>query len=166
MNMTTDLTTDPRLLAGTEFTANSQIYPGTPTLAPASADASFRRYFRATWPGGETAILMDAPPDKEDVRPFMQIAQLMADAGLVAPKVLAADPDNGFLLLNDLGHQGYLKSLHNADARTADTLMRGAVNALVAWQKHSRPGILPVFDEALLQRELDLFPEWCIGRHA
>lgn len=166
MNMTTDLTTDPRLLAGTEFTANSQIYPGTPTLAPASADASFRRYFRATWPGGETAILMDAPPDKEDVRPFMQIAQLMADAGLVAPKVLAADPDNGFLLLNDLGHQGYLKSLHNADAKAADTLMRGAVNALVAWQKHSRPGILPVYDEALLQRELDLFPEWCIGRHA
>ena len=85
---------DDRLLAGTAFTTHSKIHPGTPVLAPASADASFRRYFRATWPGGETAILMDAPPDKEDVRPFIQIAGLMADAGLVAPKVLAADPEN------------------------------------------------------------------------
>lgn len=158
--------TDDRLHAGITFTENSRLYPGTPTLAPASVDASFRRYFRATWPTGETAILMDAPPDKENVRPFIEIAQLMAKAGLVAPRILAADPDNGYLLLNDLGHAGYLKTLHTADTREADTLMRGAVNALVAWQKSSLPDILPIYDAALLQRELELFPEWCIGRHA
>lgn len=166
MNMTTDSHPDARLQAGAEFTAQTQLHAGTPSLAPASADASFRRYFRATWPGGETAILMDAPPDKEDVRPFIQIAKLMADAGLTAPTVLAADPENGYLLLNDLGNTGYLKTLHAADAKEADTLMRGAVNALVAWQKSARPGVLPEYDQALLQRELDLFPEWCIGRHA
>ena len=118
-------TTDDRLLAGTEFAAKSQLHPGTPVLTPASADASFRRYFRATWPGGETAILMDAPPDKEDVRPFIQIAGLMADAGLVAPQILAADAASGYLLLNDLGSTGYLKTLHAAEAKEADVLMRG-----------------------------------------
>ncbi len=159
-------TTDSRLQAGTEFVTNCQLYPGTPSLSPASADASFRRYFRATWPNGETAILMDAPPDKEDVRPFVAVAKLMADADLIAPKVLAEDIKNGYLLLNDLGNLGYLKALHAADAKTADTLIRGAVNALVTWQMHSRPDVLPPYDEALLQRELDLFPEWCIGHHA
>ena len=87
----TDLHSDPRLEAGALFAAQSRLHPGEPTLAPASADASFRRYFRATWPGGETAILMDAPPDKEDVRPFVQIAGLMSKAGLTAPRVLASD---------------------------------------------------------------------------
>ena len=157
---------DPRLTAGAQFAIDSQLHPGTPTLAPASADASFRRYFRATWPGGETAILMDAPPDKEDVRPFVTIAGLMADAGLTAPQILAADLENGYLLLNDLGNSGYLKTLHAADAKEADTLMRGAIKALVQWQKSSRPDTLPTYDEALLRRELALFPEWCICRHA
>ncbi len=157
---------DPRLDAGTRFAAQSQLHPGTPTLAPASADASFRRYFRATWPGGETAILMDAPPDKEDVRPFVQIASMMAEADLTAPKILAADVENGYLLLNDLGNTGYLKTLHAAEAKDADALMRGAIKALVQWQKSSKPDVLPKYDEALLRRELELFPEWCIGRHA
>ena len=157
---------DARLLAGTEFAAQSQLHPGLPVLAPASADASFRRYFRVTWPNGETAILMDAPPDKEDVRPFVQIAGLMADAQLVAPKILAADTDNGYLLLNDLGSSGYLKTLHAADVSTADTLMRGATQALIQWQLSSRADILPAYDEALLRRELALFPEWCVARHA
>ena len=163
---TTDTHSDPRLEAGTQFATQSQLHPGTPTLAPASADASFRRYFRATWPNGESAILMDAPPDKEDVAPFVQIAGLMADAGLTAPKILAADVNNGYLLLNDLGNTGYLKTLHTAEAKDADTLMRGAIKALVQWQKSSKPGVLPPYDEALLRRELGLFPEWCIGRHA
>ena len=162
----TERLSDPRLEAGTRFAAQSRLYPGEPTLAPASADASFRRYFRVTWPGGETAILMDAPPDKEDVRPFVKIAGLMADAGLTAPKILAADVDNGYLLLNDLGNAGYLKTLHTADAKAADALMRGAIKALVHWQKSSQAGVLPAYDEALFRRELDLFPEWCIGKHA
>ena len=158
--------TDSRLEAGTRFARQCQLYPGSPMLTPASADASFRRYFRATWPNGETAVLMDAPPDKEDVRPFVRIAQLMTDAGLTAPRVLAADVDNGYLLLNDLGNEGYLKTLHHADAKTADALMRGAIDALVQWQISSKPGVLPAYDEALLRRELAIFPEWCIGRHA
>ena len=157
---------DARLLAGTEFAAQSQLHPGLPVLAPASADASFRRYFRVTWPNGETAILMDAPPDKEDVRPFVQIAGLMADAQLVAPKILAADTDNGYLLLNDLGSTGYLKTLHAADVSTADTLMRGATQALIQWQLSSKADILPAYDDALLRRELAIFPEWCVARHA
>lgn len=162
----TDLHSDPRLEAGALFAAQSRLHPGEPTLAPASADASFRRYFRAAWPGGETAILMDAPPDKEDVRPFVQIAGLMSKAGLTAPRVLASDVENGYLLLNDLGNTGYLKTLHTADTKEADTLMRGAIKALVQWQKSSQPDVLPTYDEALLRRELGLFPEWCIGRHA
>ncbi len=89
-----------------EFVINSQAASGHAHLAPAfRRTPSFRRYFRATWPGGETAILMDAPPDKEDVRPFVQIAEsdgrCRADC---AAKILAADVDNGYLLLNDLGH--------------------------------------------------------------
>jgi aminoglycoside/choline kinase family phosphotransferase len=162
----TDPHSDPRLKAGIRFAAESQLHAGTPTLAPASADASFRRYFRATWPNGETAVLMDAPPDKEDVRPFVQVADLMAKAGLTAPKILAADVANGYLLLNDLGNAGYLKTLHTAEAKAADTLMRGAIQALVQWQQSSRPNVLPNYDEALLRRELGLFPEWCIDRHA
>lgn len=160
------LQTDDRLVAGTQFVTDSRLHPGTPSLSPASADASFRRYFRATWPDGETVILMDAPPDKEDVGPFVQIAGLMAKAGLTAPKVLAADVENGYLLLNDLGNTGYLKALHAADAKEADTLIRGAIKALVQWQVSSQPGVLPAYDEALLRRELGLFPEWCIGKHA
>ena len=161
-----DFQTDGRLVAGTQFVTDSRLHPGAPKLSPASADASFRRYFRATWPSGETAILMDAPPDKEDVRPFVQIAQLMADAGLTAPRILATDVENGYLLLNDLGNAGYLKTLHAADAKEADTLMRGAIKALVQWQTSSQPGVLPAYDDALLRRELGLFSEWCIGKHA
>ena len=164
--MNAPATNDPRQDAGLQFVLQCQLHPGKPVLSAASADASFRRYFRATWPGGETAILMDAPPDKEDVRPFVRIAGLMADAGLTAPQVLAADIENGYLLLNDLGHAGYLKTLHTADTKEADTLMRGAIHALVQWQKSSQAGVLPAYDDALLRRELELFPEWCIGKHA
>ena len=164
--MNAPATNDPRQDAGLQFVLQCQLHPGNPVLSAASADASFRRYFRATWPGGETAILMDAPPDKEDVRPFVRIAGLMADAGLTAPQVLAADIENGYLLLNDLGHAGYLKTLHTADTKEADTLMRGAIHALVQWQKSSQAGVLPAYDDALLRRELELFPEWCIGKHA
>jgi aminoglycoside/choline kinase family phosphotransferase len=131
------------------------------TLAPASADASFRRYFRVTYPD-RTAIAMDAPPPKEDCRPFVRIAALLADAGLHAPAVLAQDFDQGFLLLSDLGAKTYL---HVLNAENADALFRDAVTALIDWQRASREGVLPLYDEALLQRELDLFPDWYVGRH-
>jgi len=139
-----------RQLAGQDF-----------TLAPASADASFRRYFRVTLPAS-TLIAMDAPPPQEDCRPFVHVATLMAQAGLNAPAVLAADLEAGFLLLSDLGNTTYLAALN---AGNADALFGDAIDALVRWQLSSREGVLPPYDEALLRRELDLFPEWYIGRH-
>jgi aminoglycoside/choline kinase family phosphotransferase len=139
------------------------------TLRPASADASFRRYFRVDAAGGgASCIVMDAPPPQEDVRPFVHIARLIADAGLHAPQVLAADTAQGFLLLSDLGAQPYLAALQEAlDAgrpERADTLMREALAALVQWQRRVDASTLPPYDEALLRRELALFPEWCVAR--
>lgn len=131
------------------------------TLETASADASFRRYFRVRC-DARTLIAMDAPPPQEDCRPFVRIARLMADAGLHVPEIIAADLERGFLLLSDLGTSGYLPAL-NADS--AGRLFGDATDALVRWQLASRPGVLPPYDEALLRRELELFPEWYLQRH-
>ena len=132
-------------------------------LAPASADASFRRYFRVHWAdGAATQIAMDAPPDKEDCRPFVKVAALLRDAGLNAPRVLAQDLAQGFLLLTDLGAQTFLDVLDDA---SAPALFSSATDALVTWQLASRPGVLPPYDEAVLRREMALFPEWYVGRH-
>jgi aminoglycoside/choline kinase family phosphotransferase len=133
-------------------------------ITPASADASFRRYFRLTWPDGGTRILMDAPPEKEDCKPFIHVAGLLARAGLAAPRVLDLDLANGFLLLTDLGRIGYLDAL-NADLGLADMLMRPVLDVLVKWQLSSSASTLPPYDATLLRRELDLFPEWFVGRH-
>jgi len=130
-------------------------------LEPASADASFRRYFRVR-SAGQSFIVMDAPPAHEDCRPFVQIAGLMAEAGLNVPRVIAEDFARGFLLLSDLGTAGYLQAL-NADS--ADALFRDAIDALLRWQLASKPGVLPPYDRALLTRELMLFPDWYVGRH-
>jgi len=132
------------------------------SLDPASADASFRRYFRAGLPDGDTRIVMDAPPEHEDCRPFLKVAALFRDAGTHAPEVFAEDLEQGFLLLSDLGSTTYLDAL-NAD--TAQHLYRDANAALIAIQCASRPGILPDYDEALLARELELFPEWYVAKH-
>ena len=141
------------------------LYPGAEIgIAPASADASFRRYFRLTLPDGSTRILMDAPPDKEDSRPFVQVAGLLAEAGIHGPQVEIEDLENGFLVLTDLGRIGYLAAF-NAEPALADTLMRPVLDVLVRWQLASRPDVLPPYDEALLRREMNLFPEWYIGRH-
>jgi len=140
-------------------------FPGkTVDITPASADASFRRYFRLTLPNGETHILMDAPPDKEDCRPFVTVARLLEDAGLNAPRILFEDHERGFLLLTDLGNALYLEALQDDDQR-ADALLADATTALIAWQQSSKPGVLPPYDHALLKRELDLFPDWFLKRH-
>ena len=140
-------------------------FPGQPVrITPASADASFRRYFRLAWPDGGTRILMDAPPGKENCQPFIHVAGLLADAGLAAPRVIDHDLDNGFLLLSDLGRIGYLDAL-NADLSLADTLMRPILDVLVQWQLATKASTLPPYDATLLRRELDLFPEWFLGRH-
>ncbi|HOW49547.1 MAG TPA: phosphotransferase [Rubrivivax sp.] len=134
------------------------------SLAPASADASFRRYLRIATAAGGSCIVMDAPPPQEDVRPFVQVAALIHRAGLNAPQVLACDAAQGFLLLSDLGTDGYLAALQCAGAARADALMRDAIGALVRWQTGVAADALPPYDEALLARELALFPEWCVQR--
>jgi len=138
------------------------------TLRPASSDASFRRYFRADRADGASVVVMDAPPPQEDVRPFVHVAGLIAAAGLHAPRVLDADVANGFLLLDDLGSELYLDALRAAqasgDVRRADGLMRDAIAALVAWQLRVPAAALPPYDDALLRRELALFPDWCVAR--
>jgi hypothetical protein len=134
------------------------------TLRPASADASFRRYLRVDAHGG-SRIVMDAPPDKEDCRPFVKVARLMAEAGLNVPRVLAWDGPLGFMLLDDLGTQTMIEVVGSEPTREAQRLYLRAVDALVAWQAASRPGVLPRYDEALLARELALFPDWYLERH-
>jgi len=131
------------------------------SLAPASADASFRRYFRVS-ADGATWIAMDAPPPQEDCRPFVKVAALMREAGLHVPQVIAQDLERGFLLLSDLGSTTYLNGFteHNTDALFSD-----AIDALIVWQRASRPGVLPPYDRALLQREIDLFPDWYVAKH-
>lgn len=129
--------------------------------APASADASFRRYFRFSH-GAQTYIAMDAPPDKEDVRPFLHVASLMAGAGVHVPRILAEDVARGYLLLDDLGHQTFLDVI---DEFNAQDLFAAAIDALIKWQSASKPGMLPLYDEALLRRELNLFPDWYIAKH-
>ncbi len=137
------------------------------TLAPASADASFRRYLRLQGEGG-SFIVMDAPPSLEDVRPFVHVAALLQQADLPAPRVLQADVEQGFLLLTDLGDRLYLDALRAAqaadDTTTAHTLMMQALQALVQFQQRVPARQLPPFHTPLLQTELDLFPEWCVGR--
>lgn len=136
------------------------------SLAPASADASFRRYLRvaATRAPGGSLIVMDAPPPLEDVRPFVHVAGLIAAAGLHAPRVLAADTAQGFLLLTDLGNRLLLDALREGDGAAADRLMRPALRVLVRWQQGVDAAALPAWGEAQIRAELSLFPEWCVQR--
>ena len=158
--------TDPaRQAAFTQWLDNSAEAHGldTSTLAPACADASFRRYLRVAG-RGTSFIVMDAPPPHEDVRSFVHVAGLIHAAGLQAPQVLAADVEQGFLLLGDLGSHLYLDALQAATPALADGLMRDASSALIRFQERVPASALPPFDEALLARELDLFPQWCVQR--
>ena len=137
------------------------------TLAPASADASFRRYFRLASAGahGATLIAVDAPPP-EKCREFAQIAQLLEAAGVHVPRVLEADFDAGLMLVTDLGTAPYLKTLQEAGpGPRSRELMRDAIDALIRWQLSSRAGVLPDFDEAFMRREMELMPEWYLERH-
>ncbi|MDO9467209.1 MAG: phosphotransferase [Thiobacillus sp.] len=135
-------------------------------IAPASADASFRRYFRVTAKGRDY-IVMDAPPAHEDCRPFVAVARLFADAGVHVPQVLAQDLDQGFLLLTDLGDTTYLSALDEAgsDPSVARELYLASNDALIRIQQASRPGVLPDYDRTLLTRELMLFPDWYVAKH-
>lgn len=137
----------------------------TSSLRLASADASFRRYLRLDAVDGGSFIVMDAPPDKEDCRPFVRVQQLMQAAGLRVPHILDWDEAHGFMLLSDLGSQTLIGLLAPDRPHDAELWYRHAADVLLQWQAASRPGVLPAYDEALLRRELQLFPDWYIGRH-
>jgi hypothetical protein len=134
------------------------------TVRAASADASFRRYFRVDTANG-ACIVMDAPPDKENCEPFVRIARLMRDAGLYVPHILAWDEPQGFMLLDDIGAQTMMDVINRDDPQANHGLYMRAVDALLMLQQSSRPGVLPAYDEALLQRELSLFPDWYLTQH-
>jgi aminoglycoside/choline kinase family phosphotransferase len=140
----------------------TQVFAGGHFLIlPASADASFRRYFRIDL-DGQTYIVMDAPPQHENCQPFIHVAQLFLAAGVNVPKIVAQNLEQGFLLLSDLGNDTYLSKL---DEQTADALYRDANEALIKIQLASRPNELPEYDEALLLREMRLFSEWYVPKH-
>ena len=136
------------------------------TLRAASADASFRRYLRidSTEPG-VSRIVMDAPPDKEDCAPFVQVQNLMQQAGLNVPEILDWNAPQGFMLLSDLGHHTVIERLNPQDPQAASAWYRRATDVLLQWQLASHPGVLSPYSEALLRRELALFPDWYVAQH-
>ena len=131
-------------------------------ISPASADASFRRYFRVALPDGQTLIAMDAPPEKEDCRPFVEVAGRMRLAGLHVPQILAQDLEQGFLLMEDLGSRDYLDVL---TPDTAGPLYADAIAALLRLQASAPVAGLPPYDRPMLLREMQLFSEWLLGEH-
>ena len=135
------------------------------SLRVASADASFRRYLRVDTQAGASLIVMDAPPDKENCEPFVKVAKLMQLAGLKAPEVLAWQEAQGFMLLTDLGDQTMMSAIDVKNPQANHALYMQAVDALIAWQLSSKAGVLPPYDQALLNRELSLFPDWYLAQH-
>ncbi|MFL6656532.1 MAG: aminoglycoside phosphotransferase family protein [Massilia sp.] len=160
-------TPDQRLAALTTWLASLDLVD-VASRRPASADASFRRYFRfdvlpALRPKlGDTLVAMDAPPERENVPAFLHVQGLLLESGVTVPAIVAQDVENGYLLLSDLGTTTYLQrlSIDNAAFMYSD-----AVDALIKFQLHSQPGVLPEYDRAFILRELNLFPEWFIGKH-
>jgi aminoglycoside/choline kinase family phosphotransferase len=152
-------TTDLRLNLITHWLAAELKLP-LDDLRPASSDASFRRYFRATV-GERSFIVMDAPPEHEDVRPFIHIAGLLRGAGIQAPEIHARDLERGLLLLCDFGNRSYLAELDDA---SADRLYGDAIASLLRLQRGVPDQGLPPYDEALLYREMNLFRDWFLDR--
>lgn len=132
----------------------------------AGSDAGFRRYFRYQLTD-RSLIAMDAPPDFEDCRPFIKVAQLLAKAGVSVPEILAEDVERGFLLLSDMGQHTYLDVMQaeTFSIDQADTMFSAAIEALIKFQCSSQPNVLPPYDEALLRREVELLPDWYMGQH-
>lgn len=158
---------DPRLAELKEWLQGLNLVD-VASARPASEDASFRRYFRVDVlpeqraAHGATLVVMDAPPERENVPAFVKVQGLLADAGVSVPAIVAENIARGFLLLSDLGTVTYLQAL-NFDS--AATLYAEALSALVKIQQASQPGVLPEFDRAFMLRELNIFPEWYIGKH-
>ena len=166
-NPPTSAVQDARLQQLTEWLASTGLVE-VGTGRPASADASFRRYFRYDVAPemreklGATLVAMDAPPERENVPAYIHVQGLLLDAGVTVPAIVARDVERGFLLLSDLGVTTYLQRL---DSDNAPFMYSDAVDALLKFQMASQPGVLPEFDRAFIYRELNIFPEWYIGRH-
>lgn len=163
----TTSTDDPRADARRDWARTAASDAGL-ALVRASTDAGFRSYWRGH-PGagpyaGESVIVMDSPPDKEDVRPWLRIRSLLEAGGVRVPQVRAQDVDAGFLLLEDLGHRTYLH-VFEADVSDADAMMAAAVDQLLKLQAIAPPADLPTYSEAMLTRDLKLFDDWFLGRH-
>jgi hypothetical protein len=131
-------------------------------ITPASGDASFRRYFRVTTDTGKSFIAMDAPPDKEDSVPFVRVAQAFAQFGIHVPEIHAADLEQGFLLLSDLGSTHFLDVLSD---QTVERHYGDAMGALVSIQACGPKEAFPLYDRSMLLREMALFREWLVQRH-
>lgn len=153
-------TTAPRTEALRHFVRNA-LADGGADIRPASADASFRSYWRVD-AGGETRIVMDAPPDREDIGPWLDVGARLRRAGVHAPEVLAVDRDNGFVLMEDLGTRTYLPEL---DERSVDALYGDALDALLRMQSTVDVAGLPAYDRGRLVAEMELLPEWFLRRH-
>ena len=166
-NTPTSSEQDARLVLLTEWLGSLNLVE-TGSRRPASTDASFRRYFRLdVAPAlrdklGDTLIAMDAPPERENVPAFIHVQGLLQEAGVTVPNIVARDVERGFLLLSDLGTTTYLQRL---DPDNSAFMYSDAVDALIKFQLHSQPGVLPEFDRAFVLREMNLFPEWYLGRH-
>jgi hypothetical protein len=154
---------DPRLERLTAWLAGA-IGRAPERVEPASADASFRRYFRA-FAGGRTWVAMDAPPEKEDIRPYVRVATLLGAQGVHVPAILAEDDAQGFLLLSDLGSLQMLQALR--EGADPARLYADALAMLVRLQRTplAAAADLPRYDAAQLRREMSLLPEWFIARH-
>lgn len=162
--MTPTPNADPRLQSLERWVAG---LPGAAVLRilPASADASFRRYFRVFRAGGGTQVAMDAPPEREGLDAWLLVARILSGAGVHVPEIIAADAAQGFALISDLGRQHYLDAL--AAGADAEPLYADAIETLVRIQSTGSDATarLPRYDRELLMREMELFPEWFLGRH-
>jgi aminoglycoside/choline kinase family phosphotransferase len=158
---------DARLALLTDWLATLDLVDAG-SRRPASSDASFRRYFRLdVLPAmrdklGDTLVAMDAPPERENVPAFIHVDGLLRDAGVTVPAIVARDVERGFLLLSDLGATTYMQRM---DADTAPFMYSDAIDALLKFQLASQPGVLSEFDRAFALREMNLFPEWYVGKH-
>ena len=148
-----------------------QMLPHAPELGEleiVSGDASHRRYFRARPTANFSCIAVDAPPGKEDSRPFVKVCRMLRAASLRAPELHAADIEQGYMLLEDFGDQLYLPRLLRAqesgDSETVDRLYRAAIDSLLDLQQHVNPSGLPAYDKTELAREMSLFPDWFCRR--
>ena len=135
-----------------------------PSLQVASADASFRRYFRIQAANGPL-IVVDAPPAHENCEAFVKVAGLMRDAGMNVPHVLDWQREHGFMLLTDLGPHTWMQQLDASQPLQHLGDFGRAIDALIAWQSASQAHVLPAYDQALLMRELQLFPDWYVAQH-